>query len=115
MAEKVLLAVVDFKKRNAWSVEDSIQELNELVLACGGEVVESVVCPVIKPTPNFLIGKGKVEEIAARCATSGAQTVVVSHDLKGSQQRNLEEHFKVKTIDRTQLILDIFARRAKSQ
>lgn len=115
MSEKVLLAVVDFKKRDDWSIEDSIQELNELVAASSGEVVGSVVCPVAKPTSNFLIGKGKVEEIAALCVTLEADTVIVSHDLKGSQQRNLEEHFKVKTIDRTQLILDIFARRARSQ
>lgn len=115
MSEKVLLAVVDFKKRDAWSVEDNIKELTELVAACGGEVIGSVVCPVAKPTPNFLIGKGKVEEIAALCVINKADTVIVSHDLKGSQQRNLEENFKIKTIDRTQLILDIFARRAKSQ
>ncbi len=115
MKEKVMLVVVDFKRSDGWPVSDVVKEMEELVLAGTGEVVAHVICPIDKPTANYLIGKGKVEEIALLCSAQNAQTVIFSHDLKGSQQRNLEEMFKVKTIDRTQLILDIFARRAKSQ
>ena len=65
------------------------------------------------PSPEYH-GEGKVKEISALCDAERIHTVIFSHDLKGSQQRNLEEALHVKTIDRTQLILDIFARRATS-
>lgn len=115
MPEKVLLVTVDFKKKDAWPIKDITDELEELVTSCGGHVVERVICKYDKPTPGFLIGKGKVEDIAAICTEKPIDTVVFGYDLKGNQQRNLEESFKTKVIDRTQLILDIFARRAKSQ
>ncbi len=114
MSEKVLLAAVEIKGQETWILSEVLEEMKALVMACQGEVIESVVCRLSKPTAATLIGKGKVQEIAALCASSKVDTVIFSHDLKGSQQKNLEEAFKVKTIDRTQLILDIFARRAKS-
>jgi len=113
--EKVLIVIVDFKAHNGWPIEDTRKELEELVAACYGEVVDCLVCRVDKPTASYLIGSGKVNEIANLLTVKDFNTVVFSHDLKGSQQRNIEEVVKVKTIDRTQLILDIFARRAKSQ
>lgn len=113
--EKVLLAVVDSRKRGGWPIEEIAEELGRLVVSCGGEVVGTVICRLDKPTPNYLITKGKVEELCERCATEDIDTVIFSHDLKGNQQRNLEEVLKKKTIDRTQLILDIFAKHAKSQ
>jgi GTP-binding protein HflX len=112
--EKVLLAIVSFRGGD-WTIEDVSKEMEELVLACQGEVVERVICRLDKPSAAYLIGEGKVQEIAAAREASQADTVVFSHELKGSQQRNLEEVIKTKTIDRTQLILDIFARRAFSQ
>ncbi|NTV29309.1 MAG: GTPase HflX [Candidatus Omnitrophica bacterium] len=115
MKERVLLGVVDFKEKDAWPITDVALEMAELIKACGGEVVETVRCPADPPTPATLIHKGKVAEVAELVKTSGAQTVIFSAELKGHHQRNLEEAFGVKTIDRTQLILDIFARRAKSQ
>jgi GTP-binding protein HflX len=115
MKEKVLIAVVDFKQRGAWPVDEVAFEMSELVKACGGEVVETVRCPAHPPTSATLIHTGKVEEIAELVKTSGAQTVIFSTELKGHHQRNLEEAFGgINTIDRTQLILDIFARRATS-
>lgn len=115
-AEKVLLAVVDFKKNDArWTIEESINEMKELIVACGGEVVDHVMCVTKKPTAGFLIGEDKANSIAQLCVISGIDTVIFSHDLKGSQQRNLEDILKVKTIDRTQLILDIFAKHASSK
>ena len=113
--ENVLLVVVDFHERDTWPVQDVGDELEELVKSCGGNVVERVICKCDKPTAKFLIGQGKVEEIAEICSLKPVDTVIFSHDLKGSQQRNLEEEIKTRIIDRTQLILDIFARHAKSQ
>lgn len=115
MAEKVLLVTVDFKERDSWFAADIEAELKELVQSCGGQVMARVIAKCGRPTPNFLIGEGKVGEIAELCAEGQIDIVIFSHDLKGSQQRNLEEVIKVKTIDRTQLILDIFARRAHSR
>ena len=115
MPERVMLVTIDFHKRNSWPVDDIAAELEELVTSCGGHIVWRMICKCDKPTANFLIGQGKVQEIAEICSAGEIDTVIFSNDLKGSQQRNLEEVIKVKTIDRTQLILDIFARRAKSQ
>ncbi|MFH1359675.1 MAG: GTPase HflX [Candidatus Omnitrophota bacterium] len=115
MAEKVLVVTIDFGKRNEWPSVDIADELKELVLSCGGDVINSVIHKCSKPTAAFLIHEGKVREIADLCAQHEIDTVIFSHDLKGSQQRNIEKILGVKTIDRTQLILDIFARRAKSQ
>ncbi len=112
--EKVLVAVIDYESGD-WSAEEIGAELAELVVACGGEVVDIVICRIDRPSSAFFIGQGKVKELAEIAAGKGASTVVFSQDLKGSQQRNLEEILNVKTIDRTQLILDIFARRAASQ
>jgi len=112
--ENVLLVVVDFMERDTWPAEDIAAELKELVISCGATPIETMICHCQKPTANFLIGKGKVEEIASACLKKSINLVIFSHDLKGSQQRNLEEAINVRTIDRTQLILDIFARHAKS-
>lgn len=89
--------------------------MRELVKACGGEVVEEVLAPINKPSASLLITEPKAKEIALIADMRDADTVIFSHDLKGSQQRNLEEIVHAKTIDRTQLILDIFARQAKSR
>jgi GTPase len=112
MKEKVLIALVDFKEKTAWSIKELLYEMDELVKACDAEPVGHIICPAHPPSAATLIHKGKVEEVALLAETLGAKAVVVSTELKGHQQRELEEAFKIKTIDRTQLILDIFARRA---
>lgn len=112
--ERILLTVVTFKKSGPWSQEDIADEMKELVKTCGGVVVDTVFCRLETPTAPTYITKGKVEELTTLCSTGVADTVIFSCDLKGSQQRNLEDVFGIKTIDRTQLILDIFARHAKS-
>jgi GTP-binding protein HflX len=114
MKEKVLLAIVDLKDRSSWPIEDVISEMTELVKACQGEVVGTIICPAHPPTAATLIHSGKVLEVAELARSLSAQAVIFSEELKGVQQRNLEEAIAVKTIDRTQLILDIFARRATS-
>ena len=112
--ERVLLAIVVLTNRNTWTPQDEAQEMSELVSSCGGEIVHTIFCKSMPPTASHLITKGKVEEITALCTMGEVDCVIVSQDLKGVQQRNLEEEFGVKTIDRTQLILEIFARNAKS-
>ena len=112
--EKVLLVIIDFKRNGDWSKEDITQELEELVVACHGKVIDKIFCRIDRPSPAYLIGTGKVNEITSFCSFHPVDTVVFSRDLKSNQQRNLEEVIKVKTIDRTQLILDIFAHRAAS-
>lgn len=114
--EKVLAVVADVKgDRSDWSAEDELAELQELVRASGAQIVGSLSFHVAHPSPKNLIGDYKVDEIVQACQACAADTVVFSHELKGNQQRNLEEVIQAKTIDRTQLILDIFARHATSK
>jgi len=113
--EKTLLVTIDLEsQKDNWQVEDIVEELEELAITSGAEVVDNISCFRDKPTPNLFIGKGKAEEIAVLCEEEGIDTVIFSTDLSGTQQRNLEEVIGRKTIDRTQLILDIFARHAHS-
>jgi len=113
--ERALLVTIKLRsERGEWQLDDLALELEELVSACGAEVVENITCQCEKPTANYFIGKGKVEELAALTQELGVDTIIFSHDLSGTQQRNLEEVIGIKTIDRSQLILDIFARRAQS-
>ncbi|VAX35591.1 Ribosome LSU-associated GTP-binding protein HflX [hydrothermal vent metagenome] len=113
--EKILLVIIFIKQRgDCWTVEELQQEMVELVSACGGEVVGSIVCRMDTPDVKCFIREGKLQEIIDFCDDE-VDTVIFSHDLKGSQQRNLEDRIKTKTIDRTQLILDIFARHASSK
>jgi len=114
--EKTLLVMVHFKKKHLhWSEEESFNEMQELIIACGGEVVEHIVCSVDKPTAGYLISERRAKDIAQLCSVNSIDTAIFSHDLKGSQQRNLENIIKTKTIDRTQLILDIFAKHASTK
>ena len=115
-AEKVLLVIVKFKKDKVrWSIDEDVNEMKELIVACGGEVVDQLTCSVDKPTASHLISETRVKDIAELCHAQAVDTVIFSHDLKGSQQRNLENVIKTKIIDRTQLILDIFAKHASSK
>jgi len=113
--EKAVLVSIQLKtEKHHWRIEDISSELEELAVSAGVGVVENIICICEKASPKYLIGKGKVEEIGFAAAEQNADTVIFSHDLSGTQQRNLEEALGRKTIDRTQLILDIFSNRAKS-
>lgn len=115
--EKAVLVTVDFHDRDykdAWRLEDISSELKELVKSSGLSVLDSITCFRDKPTPGYLIGKGKAEEISKICAEKDADVAIFSDDLSSAQQRNLEDIIGIKVIDRTQLILDIFAQRAHS-
>ena len=113
--ERALLVTIKLKsEKDNWRLEDVAEELEELAHTSQAEVVDNITCVCDKPTPNFLIGRGKTQELALISQEQGADTVIFSRDLSGTQQRNLEEVIGKKTIDRTQLILDIFARHARS-
>ncbi|MDD5431840.1 MAG: GTPase HflX [Candidatus Omnitrophica bacterium] len=114
--EKALLVTIKLRsEKEAWDEEDVAYELEELVAACGVEAIDNIICNCDKPTPGYFIGSGKAEELAALVQVQEIDVVIFSHDLSGTQQRNLEDVIGKKTIDRTQLILHIFARHAKSQ
>ncbi len=93
----------------------SVEELAELVDSAGARVVSTAVQERARRDPATLIGRGKVGEIAALCEAAQADVVVFDDELSPAQQRNLEQALGRKTVDRTQLILDIFARRARTR
>ena len=93
----------------------SMQELSKLAEAAGGEVLGQAIQNLEKPNTATFIGKGKVEELREMCENMEADTVIFNNELSGMQLRNLEDALGVKVIDRTILILDIFAMRAKSR
>ena len=93
---------------------DDLMELTALAESAGAIVVDRIKQQIKAPNPALYIGKGKVEELAARAARNKADLVIFDNDLLPRQIRELEEIVKVKVIDRSELILDIFATRAKT-
>jgi GTP-binding protein HflX len=98
-----------------FSAEDSMAEFRELATSAGAEVVGEVLQRRDKLDPATLIGRGKLDEITGAVAGSEADVVLFDHDLSPSQQRNIERELHARVIDRTQLILDIFARHARTR
>jgi GTP-binding protein HflX len=94
---------------------DPLGELESLAGAAGARVVDKVIQNRSRPAPAFYIGKGKAEEIATRAEATGAEVVIFDNDLSPAQIRELEEVIKRKVIDRSELILDIFATRAQTK
>lgn len=113
--ERVLLVTTKIdSQKDSWLVEEMSGELVSLAQTCGAKITKEIICRLKKPTANLYLGKGKTEELATICQAESVDTVIFNHDLSSVQQRNLEEVLHRKTIDRTQLILDIFAQHAKS-
>lgn len=112
--ERAILVTVDFGKREDWAAEERALELKELAYSAGAKVVRAEIVHREHPDPGHFIGTGKAMELSNICRDEGIKIVMFNNDLTGTQQRNLEDIIKVKTIDRTQLILDIFAKRAHS-
>jgi GTP-binding protein HflX len=113
--ERTLLVGVQTSRGDQWRLEESLQELGELVRSAGGEVATQAVQRLESPTAPYYIGRGKAEELAAVVKKEKIQSVVFDDELSPAQARNLEKIFTKKVLDRTQLILDIFAQRAKSR
>jgi GTP-binding protein HflX len=93
---------------------DELEEFRQLAVSAGAEPVGMVMGRRKTPDPQTYVGRGKVEEIAAAATSGGAELVVFNHGLSPSQERNLERRLQCRVLDRTGLILDIFAQRARS-
>ncbi len=112
--EAVYLAGLDLPGRTAWSPQDSLAELAELATAAGARVCGRQLVRVRRPGPRLLIGTGQADSVIAAAKAAGAQAIVFDAELHPRQQRNLESLAQIKIIDRTALILDIFAQHATS-
>jgi len=98
-----------------FTAEESLDELRTLATSAGAEIAGEFTQRRDRPEPATLIGKGKLEEIAGAAASVSADVILFDHDLSPSQQRNIENVLHTRVIDRTQLILDIFARHARTR
>jgi GTPase len=98
-----------------FSSEESLDELRSLAVSAGAQIAGEFTQRRDRPDPATLIGKGKLEEIAGAAASVSADVILFDHDLSPSQQRNIERVVHTRVIDRTQLILDIFARHARTR
>ena len=98
-----------------FSAEESLAELRSLAVSAGAEIAGEFLQHRDRPDPATLVGKGKLEEIAGATASVSADLLLFDHDLTASQQRNIEKLVNTRVIDRTQLILDIFAKHARTR
>lgn len=112
--ERTIVIGVGLKSDPLTEIRENLLELEELVHAAGGEVVGSLIQVLPSWNPATLIGTGKVDEVAEMVRETGAQLIVMDHQLSGVQTRNLEQAIKARVLDRNQLILDIFAQRAQT-
>jgi GTP-binding protein HflX len=112
--DRVILLGLRLSSQKRWQVQEALEELGRLAEAAGAEVVATVVQERQAPTPAWHLGRGKVEEVKALAAQLGATLLVADDPLTPIQERNLQRATGVRVIDRTALILDIFAQRART-
>src|SRR3982074_774331 len=113
--ERALLIGLEQQGVSKWDLRDSMEELAELANSAGAEVVNTVTQKLQKPTAPYYIGKGKAELIKESFKDQHVTSVIFDDELSPAQGRNLENLLSRKVLDRTQLILDIFAQRARSR
>lgn len=113
--ERVFLIGVELKSSSSWEIGDSLEELAQLARTAGAEVAGQGTQKLERPAAATYIGSGKAAEFAARCQADGVDTVVFDDELSPAQSRSLEKVFECKVLDRTSLILDIFAQRARTR
>ena len=115
--EKVFLVGTHLKKKGstAQGSYESLEELSRLVETSGGIVVGKTLQSITSPNPSLFIGEGKVEELRQKALKKEFSTLVFDDELKPAQQRNLAEIIPAKILDRTRVILDIFAKRARTR
>ncbi|KKK81787.1 hypothetical protein LCGC14_2809940, partial [marine sediment metagenome] len=111
----ILVSVSKNSKTTRYDLEDSMDELKELAGSSDVLVLDTVMQRVRKINPKFLMGEGKLRELIISALGQGATLLVFDQDLSPSQVRSIAERMELKVIDRSQLILDIFARRAHSR
>ncbi|MGD1898354.1 MAG: GTPase HflX [Phormidesmis sp.] len=112
--DRVLVVGLLTDKMDESTFKNGLAEIERLVETAGGDVLDVVKQKRSRPHPQTVIGAGKVDAIALGVQTLGANLIVFNRDLSPGQIRNLEKHVGVRVVDRTELILDIFAQRAKS-
>lgn len=115
VTEKAILVGLEQNGVSRWDLEDSLSELAQLASTAGAQVVDTVVQRLEKPTAPYYIGKGKAQEVARSCGGKQATSLIFDDELSPAQGRNLEKITSRKVLDRTQLILDIFAQRARTR
>jgi GTPase len=113
--DRVLLVGVQTEDVSIQRFEDGLAELVRLVESAGGIVLDTMRQKRSRPHPQTVVGKGKVEEIALLAQKLGANSIVFDRDISASQARNLEQEIGIRVVDRTEVILDIFAQRARTQ
>jgi GTP-binding protein HflX len=113
--ERAILIGLEQEGVSKWDLQDSLEELRELANSAGAEVVDTVTQKLAKPTAPYYIGKGKAESIKDSLQNREVTSVIFDDELSPAQGRNLENLLSRKVLDRTQLILDIFAQRARSR
>jgi len=109
--DRAVLVCLDLGKPD---FDESVDEISQLAKSAGVQVVDTIKGRRIRPDAATFAGKGKVDEIAAKVLESAANLIIFDHNLSPGQQRNLERRTDCRVVDRTILILDIFAQRAKS-
>ena len=113
--ERAFLVGVELKSHPKWELQDSLEELGRLASTAGAEVIGNGSQRLDRPYSSTFIGTGKADEFAALCQADEADTVIFDDELSPAQSRNLEKIFECKVLDRTALILDIFAQRARTR
>ena len=115
LQERALLIGLEKQGVSKWDLRDSLEELRELASSAGAEVVDTVTQKLQRPTAPYYIGKGKAESIKESLQERQVTSIIFDDELSPAQGRNLENLLARKVLDRTQLILDIFAQRARSR
>ncbi|HSU55431.1 MAG TPA: GTPase HflX [Candidatus Dormibacteraeota bacterium] len=113
--ERVFLVGVELKAKKGRELRESLEELSELATTAGGQVIGDGCQKLVSPCATTFIGKGKAEEFSEHCRIADVDTVIFDDELSPAQSRNLEKVFNCKVLDRTSLILDIFAQRARTR
>jgi GTP-binding protein HflX len=113
--EKLIAVALRLPSEERRQTLESLEELSRLAETAGGEAAMKIIQTRKSPDPAYLIGRGKAQEIAQMAAREKARTVLFDNELSPGQQRNLENVIDAKIVDRTRLILDIFARRAHTK
>lgn len=113
--ERVFLVGAELKQGNTFDVNESMQELSELATTAGANIIGEGTQKLDRPHVATFIGKGKAGEFAELAKQGGVDTVIFDEELSPAQNRNLERIFDCKVLDRTALILDIFAQRARTR
>lgn len=115
MSERAILIGMEWGRNDSlWTVDDSLEELKQLADTAGATVIKKFIQKRPKPDPAFFIGRGKVQELALYTQQENIDLCIFDDELSPAQQRNIESVMGIRILDRTALILDIFAQRART-